>query len=140
MDAFQGPRDINSYYVDGMSITYGSPRKHIWTYAVGLSDDHNYNGVYNCPCAKYPGTAPPSFVGDHYYCESGNTGAFENTLCGMERVAVMVTTAVLNPECPGSVVLYHRKWRGTLKCVYVLTVGVKSSIWSFLRFTFSKGS
>ena len=51
MDAFQGPRDINSHYVEGMSITYGSPRKHIWSYAVGLSDDYNYNGMYNCPCA-----------------------------------------------------------------------------------------
>ena len=79
-DAFHGPRDINSNYIDGMSITYGSPRKHIWTYAVGLSDDHNYNGNFNCPCAKYPGPAPHLFVGDHYYCESGNTGAYENTL------------------------------------------------------------
>ena len=75
MDAFNGSRDINSYYVDGMSITYGSPRKHIWTYAVGNSDDYNHNGNYNCPCAKYPGPAPPSFVGDHYYCESGTKGA-----------------------------------------------------------------
>ena len=79
MDAFAGPRDINSYYVDGMSITYGSPRKHIWTYVVGLSDDYNYNGRSNCPCAKYPGPTPPSFVGDHYYCESGNTGVYEYT-------------------------------------------------------------
>ena len=78
-DGFQPPDDINSYYVDGMSITYGSPRKHIWTYAVGISDDHNYNGNYNCPCAKYPGPAPPSFVGDHYYCESGNTGTYDFT-------------------------------------------------------------
>ena len=31
-------------------------------------------------CAKYPGPASPSFVGDHYYCEAGNTGAYENTL------------------------------------------------------------
>ena len=76
-DGCHGPKDINSYYVDGMSITYGSPRKHIWTYAVGLSDDQNYNGNYNCPCAKYPGPAPPSFVGDHYYCESGITGTFD---------------------------------------------------------------
>ena len=58
-DGFIGPKDINSYYVDGMSITYGSPRKHIWTYAVGVSDDHNYNGKYTCPCVKYPGRAPP---------------------------------------------------------------------------------
>ena len=78
-DAFHGPKDINSYYVDGMSITYGSPRKHIWTYAVGLSDDYNYP-KWNCPCAKYPGPSPPVFVGDHYYCESGNTGAYENTV------------------------------------------------------------
>ena len=70
--------DINSYYVDGMSITYGSPRKHIWTYAVGFSDDYNDNSA-NCPCAKYPGSAPPSFVGDHYYCESGSTGKTDLT-------------------------------------------------------------
>jgi hypothetical protein len=72
MDTFAGPKDINSYYVDGMSITYGSPRKHVWTYAVGLSDDYNYP-TYNCPCAKVPGPAPPSFVSDHFYCESGDT-------------------------------------------------------------------
>ena len=77
-DSFIVPKDINSYYVDGMSITYGSPRKHIWTYAVGLSDDYNYPNL-NCPCAKYPGLAPHSFVGDHYYCESGNTGVFDNS-------------------------------------------------------------
>ena len=77
-DSFIGPDDINSYYVDGMSITYGSPRKHIWTYAVGLSDDYNYPNL-NCPCAKYPGPALPSFVGDHYYCESGNTGTYDHT-------------------------------------------------------------
>ena len=56
-DSFQPPDDINSYYVDGMSITYGSPRKHIWTYAVGISDDYNYPS-YNCPCAKHPGPVP----------------------------------------------------------------------------------
>ena len=71
--------DINSHYVDGVSITYGSPRRHIWTYASGLSDDYNYgNGVYNCPCAKYPGDAPPAFVGVDYYCESGITGRWED--------------------------------------------------------------
>ena len=78
MNAFNaGPKDINSYYVDGMSITYGSPRKHVWTYAVGLSDDYNYP-TYNCPCAKVPGPAPPSFVGDHFYCESGATGQWQS--------------------------------------------------------------
>ena len=78
-DAFKPPtNDINSNYVDGVSITYGRPRRHIWTYASGLSDDGNYNnGANNCPCAKYPGEAPPNFVGLDYFCESGITGRWQ---------------------------------------------------------------
>ena len=68
---------IDSIYVDGISITIGNPRKHVWTYAAGLSDDHKHSHADNCPCAKYPGRAPPAFVGNHYYCESGNTGPYE---------------------------------------------------------------
>ena len=67
---------IDSVYVDGISITIGNPRKHVWTYAAGLSDDHKHSQADNCPCAKYPGRAPPAFVGNHYYCESGNTGPY----------------------------------------------------------------
>ena len=37
------------------------------------SDDGNYPD-YNCPCAATPGPDPPAFVGDYYYCESGDTG------------------------------------------------------------------
>ena len=68
-------RSLDGVYVDGISITSGNPRKHVWTYAVGLSDDYNY-GHHNCPCAKYPGLDPPTYVGSHYYCESGNTGTY----------------------------------------------------------------
>ena len=68
-----GATDINSY-VDGVSITYGNPRHHLWTYASGVSDDYNLGGCCNCPCAKYPGPNPPAFVGLDYYCESGITG------------------------------------------------------------------
>ena len=68
--AFHPTRSINGPYVDGVSITYGTPRKHIWTYAIGLSDSHNSPG-YNCPCSKIPGPLPPSFVHDNFYCESG---------------------------------------------------------------------
>ena len=51
--------DIDTPYVDGVSITHGaSPRKHIWTYAGD-----------NCPCSG--DVPPPSFVGSDYYCESG---------------------------------------------------------------------
>ena len=63
-------RSIDSYYVDGLSITHGNPHQHIWTYAVGLTDSGNYPR-WNCPCATHPGPAAPSFVGSNYYCESG---------------------------------------------------------------------
>ena len=74
-------KSLDSVYVDGVSITYGNPRKHIWTYAVGLSEDYDYkqNNHFNCPCAKYPGTTPPPYIGNDYYCESGNTGFYDLT-------------------------------------------------------------
>ena len=62
--------NINSVYVDGLSITHGSPRQHIWTYAVGHTDRDNYESG-RCPCTASPGSSPPSFVGSNYYCESG---------------------------------------------------------------------
>ena len=67
-------RSLDGVYVDGVSITSGNPRKHVWTYVVGTSDDYNTYQQLNCPCAKYPGPDPPTYVGNHYYCESGNTG------------------------------------------------------------------
>ena len=68
-------RSLDGVYVDGISITCGNPRKHVWTYAVGLSDDNNYP-YCNCPCAKTPGPDPPPFVGSHYHCEAGDTGTY----------------------------------------------------------------
>ena len=69
---------IDAPYLDGVSITVGNPRKHVWSYGTGYSkvDRHStYNSprVVNCPCAKYPGAKPPIYVQRHYYCESGST-------------------------------------------------------------------
>ena len=64
---------INGNYVDGISITLGSSRKHVWTYAAGLSDNYDCKD-YNSPCATTPGCSPPAFVGNDYYCESGDVG------------------------------------------------------------------
>ena len=66
---------LETRYVEEISIALGNPRKHVLTYAVGLTNDGNYqNGIHNCPCAAIQGNNPPSFVENHYYCESGNTG------------------------------------------------------------------
>ena len=47
---------LDNGYVEGISITLGNPRKHVWTYAIGLSDDGNHqSGIHNCPCARNRG-------------------------------------------------------------------------------------
>ena len=58
--------DINSYYVDGVSITHGSPRQHVWTL---MADYH-----YDCPCSQgsIQNSTLQSFIGNDYFCESGN--------------------------------------------------------------------
>ena len=61
--------NLDSPYVDGISITRGSPRQHVWTYAARSIESR---GEF-CPCANNPNVRSevPDFVGDDYYCESG---------------------------------------------------------------------
>uniref|UniRef100_A0A1X7SX10 Fibrinogen C-terminal domain-containing protein n=1 Tax=Amphimedon queenslandica TaxID=400682 RepID=A0A1X7SX10_AMPQE len=66
--------NINKAYVDGVSITRGSPRQHVWTLMGGvLGSRIAHDGRYNCPCS--PGSTQSSFVQDfvknNYFCESG---------------------------------------------------------------------
>ena len=70
-------RSLNDYYVDGLSMTHGSPRSHIWTFGAGLSKDVNDRNN-NCPCALYSSPAAPLFVGENYFCESGISGQYVN--------------------------------------------------------------
>jgi len=75
-DADHYQLSIDQPYMDGISITHGSPRKHIWSYAAsseGTSLDSRFYPHF-CPCSKFRGILPLPFVGDHYYCESGSTG------------------------------------------------------------------
>ena len=72
-----GANTVASYYGDGLLVTRGNARDHIWTFAVGISKNTSYPS-YNCPCAIYPGPSAPPFVGDNYFCESGNVGNFEH--------------------------------------------------------------
>jgi hypothetical protein len=69
--------DIDTYYVYGVSITHGSPRNHIWTLAAGISEGAHTTEGWDCPCSNLSRTdnnnvPSPSFVGNDYYCESGN--------------------------------------------------------------------
>ena len=66
-------RDIDSYYVDGVSLTHGAngSRQHIWTFAAGGSEVTTLYPTYGCPCDTAPPSVVPAFVGNEYFCESG---------------------------------------------------------------------
>ena len=79
--AFDELHEINSHYVDGVSITRGSPRQHVWTLANGLTDSYNDYQQWVCPCVSGSSQTVPSFVEKHYFCESGNHAyGWTNTL------------------------------------------------------------
>ncbi len=69
-DAFDSNRGINGGYIDGVSITHGSPRNHIWSYVGSYSEIAENNNV--CPCDYSSAVQSPPFVGNNYYCESDN--------------------------------------------------------------------
>ena len=71
--------DINKAYVDGVSITRGYPRQHIWTFIAALQENMlTYNNIYVCPCAPNSQVTPASYIGSDYFCESGNPITFKN--------------------------------------------------------------
>ena len=55
--------------MDGISLTHGNPRQHIWTFAVAL-DRQSDNMDSKCPFL-FNRTLPP-FVGEDYFCDAGN--------------------------------------------------------------------
>ena len=75
-----GRTSIEDPYVGGVSLTHGSPRQHIWTFAAGFSEIHNRDQNYSCPCdATFNITTPP-FVGGDYFCESGHHSGPRNLI------------------------------------------------------------
>ena len=65
---------IDGAYVSGVSLTHGSPRQHIWTFAAGRSETYTTLND-SCPCDATINITIPPFVGADYFCESGqNSG------------------------------------------------------------------
>ena len=78
IEAFNGG-SIDGYYAEGVLITNGSPRRHLWTYAVGRSETHSYG----CPCSTGGSSSRQyvsAFVGSDYYCESGFVTNWESRI------------------------------------------------------------
>jgi hypothetical protein len=59
---------IDHAYLDGISMTHGSPRQHIWSFASG------FGGSPHCPCENIHAPLPP-FIGDDYFCDDVRNGA-----------------------------------------------------------------
>ena len=72
--ADQQPPSLDDPYVDGVSVTHGHPRSHIWTFAAGSTEGFYCGGPGpDCPCSRLGATIAPHFIGNDYYCESGNS-------------------------------------------------------------------
>ena len=67
-----GQSSIDSYYLEGISLTHGqSPRQHIWSF-VGSAGEEDSATSYLCPCTRtaLTGIAVPPFVGNDYFCDT----------------------------------------------------------------------
>ena len=96
--------DINSYYVDGVSITRGSPRQHVWTLMAGLHEatTARNNGKYNCPCSQGSpqNSTLQSFIGNEnlvilLLMINGNTAFIHLIHCGMVKDVVVLKVFVV---------------------------------------------
>ena len=71
---FQISRPIDNAYINGIGVTRGSPRQHIWSFVNGADEGSGTNAAIICPCVT--GSTLnyiPSFVGQNYFCETGIT-------------------------------------------------------------------
>ena len=116
--------DINSAYVDGVSITRGSPRQHVWTLMAGLTGtDIHSNKHYNCPCSPGSKQVPhvQSFISNNYYCESGAGTAWSKTLYTSDPLwdgkgcGVVETACCSAPGLPW----FHRDYGNTTTTDYL---------------------
>ena len=104
-DAFEtGVRDSSgidsSDYVDGMSVTIGTPRLHIFTLALGTSYDTALGTGGMCPCdavtqsPQCGGDPVPGFLsGESVICDSGTLGS-ASLLWGSRLVQTTFDVAV----------------------------------------------
>ena len=76
-EAFHG-KPISSRYVDGVSLTHGTPRQHIWTFAATKDEVSSSRPKTSCPCISADinrlSANIPSFIGDNYFCDTGSRG------------------------------------------------------------------
>ena len=81
---------INENYLDGVSITHGFPRQHIWSF---------YGGVFTETCCNpthLSNMESLGFIGNNSFCDTGNPK---------------------NLPVNGALFTYHPLWEGDTRCV-----------------------
>ena len=93
-------KNINAAYVDGVSLTYGNPRNHIWTFMASLQKNFfASHGQDECPCAPNSPVTSPSFVGNDYFCESGCSSKFQFNVLYTEPLWDGKNCGLIEKEC-----------------------------------------
>ena len=121
IDGFDGSYSIDTNYVEGVSITHGSPRQHVWTLSAGYSEA---SSAFNaCPCNTGSTVSVPSFIGNNYFCESGNpnSGHSSNTLHTSDPLWDGQGCGSLESPCcnvPG-IPWFHRDYGNTTTTDYI---------------------
>ena len=94
--------DIDATYLDGISLTYGPPRQHIWTF-FAAPDEAGDPLSDSCPCINRhrANTAPqpPAFVGTDYFCDTGASGPFSEIFYGEDPLWDGAGCGPLNDCC-----------------------------------------
>ena len=78
-DAFSSVQ--NTFELDGIVISHGTQHNYLWSYVAGWTESQSsrYYTSSRCPCIRR-GRQPPQYVGDNYYCESGNPSTNYNNI------------------------------------------------------------
>ena len=106
--------NINGDYVDGVSITRGSPRQHVWTLMATAGDSFAAGGRYNCPCINGSALYPQQFVGNHYFCE-GAGGNWNDLLWDGKDCSLDEMPCCSAPGLPW----FHRDYNNTTTNDYI---------------------
>ena len=64
---------VDSQYLDGISLTHGNPREHIWSFAMGVTESRTDR--FGCPCNTGSTiSVTNTFIGTNYFCDSAASG------------------------------------------------------------------
>ena len=73
---------IEDPYFDGVVITRGTEKEHVWTFSGSVSESTTDDFLDDvCPCTNARSTqSEPPFVGTDYFCETAVSGDFDTVL------------------------------------------------------------